>query len=509
MPRCPIAVILMGLNAAGAAQPVLQPASGPAEEVPARRLSGYQGVWFGPGEPHPTLGYPFSGGLGTAPSGIRPTAVFDPASNRTFFVYAGAPAASGDVQHPAGIMLAFFDHARRTVPRPAMIAELENGDPRNGAAVALDEQGHLWLFRAAHEGTGPAAVYRSVRPRDIEAFTRVAEGDFSYPQVWALPGQGFLTIVTGKEQDKPRLFVLTSPDGRSWSAPQPVCSFGDGEYGISGIHKSKVGLAFTYVPPGAAAGMRTNLYYIETPDGGRTWQTIDRKPVSLPLDSAENPALVRDYTALNRRVFLQDLLFDQAGAPAILYILVHRNDILPRDRSRVWTTARWAISEWEVTGVLRSDHDADAGCLTAERFIWRLFAPTDPGVRPRTAGGGMIRWTSDDMGRSWSPLELTPSAERHHNYARHPLGARDDFYVFWADGDTGQPSASHLYFADKAGNVYVLPANMEGPEAEPQQVLIAPPPETQPAEGPPADKQPVGGSPTTGPQASAVGGVQK
>ena len=54
--------------------------------------------------------------------------------------------------------------------------------------------------------------------------------------------------------------------------------------------------------------------------------------------------------------------------------------------------------------------------------------------------------------------QLTRDSKLNHNYARRPLGARDPFFVFWADGDPTTLSPSHLHFADSAGRrVWRLP----------------------------------------------------
>ena len=59
--------------------------------------------------------------------------------------------------------------------------------------------------------------------------------------------------------------------------------------------EKKAGSAFNYHPNGLGLNHRTNLYYIETIDEGKTWQAADGTPLDLPLTDPKNPALVRDY----------------------------------------------------------------------------------------------------------------------------------------------------------------------------------------------------------------------
>lgn len=57
---------------------------------------------------------------------------------------------------------------------------------------------------------------------------------------------------------------------------------------------------------------------------------------------------------------------------------------------------------------------------------------------------------------------LTSDSEYNHTFVRRPINAADGFYAFWADGHARQPSPSRLYFCDKAGTVYRLPAMAPG-----------------------------------------------
>jgi hypothetical protein len=55
-----------------------------------------------------------------------------------------------------------------------------------------------------------------------------------------------------------------------------------------------------------------------------------------------------------------------------------------------------------------------------------------------------------------------------HTFAGRPVNADDDLYAFWADGHGREPSASSLYFCNKAGNVYRLPRTMTQDFAAPE-----------------------------------------
>jgi hypothetical protein len=219
----------------------------------------------------------------------------------------------------------------------------------------------------------------------------------------------------------------------------------------------------------------------------------------VPLEGTSNPALVCDF-GKDWRFFLRDLQFDRAGRPVMLYILRHRRKALPAPESRIWSTSRWASREWETTGTLYSDQDYDAGCLLIERNLQYAVLPTDPGPRRNTAGGNLVRWRSEDQGRSWYPRPLTFDTDLNHNWVRHPQDGQPDFELIWADGNTRRPSESHLYCADAAGNVYLLPVTMSTDAAKPKRVWAAPAPASQPA----ATQSSAAGSAATSPAAVQV-----
>ena len=103
---------------------------------------------------------------------------------------------------------------------------------------------------------------------------------------------------------------------------------------------------------------------------------------------------------------------------------------------------------------------------------WRIFAPTEPGPQPYGAGGEIALWSSTDQGQSWKKEKvLTKNSPRNHTYVRRPLHAHPDFYALWADGDTRQPSESHLYFTNQTGDrVWKLPTRMSASDAQPEVV---------------------------------------
>ncbi len=116
-----------------------------------------------------------------------------------------------------------------------------------------------------------------------------------------------------------------------------------------------------------------------------------------------------------------------------------------------------------------SDNNYDMGSLYLEdKGVWRIIAPTEPGPQQYNPGGEVAMWISRDQGRTWSKAkQLTANSLMNHTYVRRPVDAHPDFYAFWADGHGREPSASRLYFCNRAGDVFMLPPKMEGEFAKP------------------------------------------
>jgi hypothetical protein len=328
----------------------------------------------------------------------------------------------------------------------------------------LDGSGHIWIFSNAHGKGRPSYIHRSKKPLSIDEFELIRTTNFSYGQPWWLPGKGFLFLHTIYEEGGRSLFSMTSPQGREWSEPRLMARIAMGHYQVSARQGGRVGAMFNYHPAPVGLNARTNLYYMETADQGRTWRTAGGAPVENPLKAAANPALVHDYQSEKLLVYIKDLNFDAQHRPVLLYMTSRGYASGPANDPRTWRTARWTGAAWDIRPFTTSDHNYDFGSLYIEPGgVWRVIAPTEPGPQPYTTGGEMVMWTSGDRGRTWKKVrQLTRQSPYNHTYARRPIEAHPDFYALWADGNTKEPSESHLYFCNRAGDVSRLPAVMNG-----------------------------------------------
>ena len=434
----------------------------------AVRHDGYRGAWYMNQPQDDLFKYKYSGGFATYPQQHIPLAVYSKAANKTFFCYGGNAEGSRRIVN----LVSYYDHATGQLPRPVAVLERNTTDAHFNPTLALDAAGHVYVFCNAHGAAGRSYIFRSDKPHSIDAFTQVREENFSYSQPWPIEGGGLLWLHTRYERNRRRLFWAGSGDGRKWDEPMQLADMGQGSYQVSWARGRRVATAFDYHPPRGGLNARTNLYYLESGDAGATWTTAGGQEVATPLKDAANPALVRDYEQDGLLVYLKDLNFDADGRPVILYLTTRGYKSGPDSGPRVWHTARWTGSAWDFRQVTESDHNYDHGSLYIESDgLWRIIAPTDPGPQPHTTGGGIVVWLSRDQGRSWKrDADIGAFNGRNQTYIRRPLNAHDDFYAFWADGNSLEPSDSDLYFATKAGKVYRLPRQMSADFARPEAV---------------------------------------
>ncbi len=441
--------------------------------------TGYRGIWYMNQPSGDEYVYKYSGGLGTYCAKHKPFAVYCEKVDKTFYCYGGTSAQSNRaLVH----MVSYYDHRTQTVPRPTILLDKKTNDAHDNPVISLDDNGYIWIFSTSHGTSRPSYVHRSKRPYDISAFELVKatkrEGsgeapmtNFSYMQAWHLKGRGFACFFTRYNYPADRtICFMTSADGVSWSQWTRLAAIDRGHYQISTAHAGKAGTAFNYHPQNKGLNWRTNLYYIETADLGKTWQSADGRKVTVPLTEVGNAALVCDYETRGLNVYLKDIRFDAQGRPVILFLTSRGYKSGPKNDPRTWTTARWTGDNWRILPAMTSDNNYDMGSLYIEDAgTWRIIAPTETGPQPYNPGGEMAMWVSEDLGETWKKtVQLTRDSPYNHTYARRPVNAHPGFYALWADGHGRKPSQSSLYFCDRAGEVRMLPREMTGEFARPR-----------------------------------------
>ncbi|WP_215240199.1 BNR-4 repeat-containing protein [Dyadobacter helix] len=443
---------------------------------------GYRGIWYSNQPSNDEYVYKYSGGLGTYPANHYPFSVYVKKVNKTFFCYGGSDEAGKTLLH----MASYFDHKTGKVPRPTIVLDKKTDNAHDNPVMNVDAEGYIWIFSTAHGTNTPSYIHKSLKPYDVSAFEQIMAtrktGDktipldnFSYLQSWYQPGKGFLNLFTHYDRNvipgqpkKPRRTIsfFTSKDGASYSEWQDLALIEEGHYQTSGSYRDeKIGSAFNFHPIKQGENglnYRTNLYYLETADFGKTWQSVKGDTIRIPLAQVTNNALVQEYQSQGLNVYINDLAYDDAGRPVILFVTSKGYQAGPGEGPRQWLTARFDGKTWVIRPVTTSDNNYDMGSLYIDsRGVWRIVCPTLPGPQQFNTGGEMALLTSKDQGKTWRLEQLTFQSVYNHSYARKPVHVHDDFFAFWADGHGREKSASRLYFCDKKGHVFMLPPVMK------------------------------------------------
>jgi len=439
---------------------------------------GYRGIWFTLGQESDQYeGDKYSGGLAFCFSHtLTPMAIYSPEVKKTFFVYGGTT--EEDENHLL-IMASYYDHDRHLVPKPTIVRDqLGVIDPHDNPSITIDDEGYIWVFIAGRGRNRPGQIFKATSPFSVDEFREIISREQTYSQIWNLPGKGFMHLMTmytaGRE-----LYWETNEKGEEWTSQpdkdlQKLAGFG-GHYQVSRLDDSKqrIGSAFNYHPEGSV-DRRTNIYYVQTSDFGKTWTNIKGEELTLPLDNRDNPALVRDFEAEGRLAYITKLIFDKDGNPAILAVTSNGFEPGPKNDPRKWEVIHWTGEEWVTREITSSDHNYDMGSLYIAGDRWTLIGPALPGPQPYYTGGEIGIWTSEDNGETWSLKgPVTQNSPRNHSYLRRPHNPVDPFFGMWADGNSKEFSISHIYFTNSTGDkVYRLPYSMEKEFEEP--VLLNP-----------------------------------
>lgn len=462
---CLFLSILLSFSFTAAAQHL----SNKPKELLNIKADGFKGIWYMIQPTGNEYAYKYSGGLGTYPANHRPFAIYADKVKKTFFCYGGTDESNSTLLHS----VSYYDHRTKKVANPTIVLDKGTVDAHDNPVISIDAAGYIWIFSTSHGVERTSYISKSKKPYDINEFERIEATEmingkktpftnFSYFQIYYDNAKGFLALFSRYDAKHRRVIGYnTSRDGRHWDEWKVLGNIEGGHYQVSAMSKGKIGVAFDFHPDGKGLDYRTNLYYLETSDWGKSWQTVNKQQVELPLTTRNNIALVKDFTPDKLNNYLLDINLDENGDPLILTVSSKGPQPGPQNGPRDWRFFHVdkRSKKWKGTVITSSDSNYDMGSIYAEgRGRIRIIGPTETGPQGYNPGGEIAAWVSKDEGQSWrKEKQLTKNSERNHSYVRKPNGATKDFYGIWADGDGRKPSESNIYFTNKKGEVFKLP----------------------------------------------------
>ncbi len=407
--------------------------------------------------------------------------MYRPEVNKTFFVYGGTTKTShlevdtrpgrwncspGELLH----MVSYFDHESGTVPRPTILLDKWTADPHDNPVLSIDDEGYLWVFSPSHgHWTTPSYIHRSTEPYSIERFETVSEGNYSYPQVWALEGKGLAFFHTqyaepGRQGAARGIFYRHGRNGGDLDKSVCLGRLEQGHYQVTARREDGlVATAFDFHPMEGGLEARTNIYYAQSEDDGRTWTDAAGHPLQMPVQDRDHPARIRDFLAEGLLVYIKDMVFDREGRPVIHFLTSRNFKPGPESGPHAWHVAFWNGADWEYSEVLVSDNNYDMGSLFQEPDGgWRIIGTSGTGPQKWNTGGEVEIWRKPAGVKTWHrEKSLTSRSPFNHSHPRRPFHHHPEFAVMWMDGHARRPSESRLYFSDFDGRrVVQLPEEL-------------------------------------------------
>ncbi len=444
----------------------------PKERLDNKKIDGYRGIWFELNQKF-EYGDKYSGGLGTYTADHIPMAIYSPEVNKTFFVYGGTT--NKDEKYLL-CMIGEYDHTTKMVSRPTVVCDKGGvNDPHDNPSMMIDNDGYIWVFVSGRGNARKGFKYKSKKPYNIDQFEKLSEEVFAYPQIWNTQ-DGFFHFFT-KYSGLRELYFETSTDGINWTEDHKLSGIREkpdqlaGHYQVSNCFKGKVLGTFFNRHRNGDADKRTDLYYLQSYDFGKTWQTSNNKIVSIPLTEVDNPAKVADYLSLGKNVYIHDMGFDKHGNPVCLYITSSGHEPGPSNEPYEWRITSWNGRKWITSIICESDHNYDTGSLFIFNNVWKIVGPTERGPQLYGTGGEIAIWSSTDKGLTWKKdVIVTHNSLTNNSYVRRPIQAKAPFCFFWANGNPDKFSISELFFGDFEGKVWKLPYEMKNEYEKPVEI---------------------------------------
>ena len=437
------------------------------------KINGYRGIWFELNQKY-EYGDKYSGALGTYTAKHIPLDIYSRRANKTFFVYGGT---TSENERHLLCMIGEYDHNTGKVSKPTVVYDKQGvNDPHDNPSLLIDDNGYIWVFVSGRGRKRLGFKYKSKKPFNIDEFEQVSEEEMTYPQPW-MTDFGFFHFFT-KYTGVRQLYFETSKDGINWTDDKLLVAIPvnkgerSGHYQISNCFNNKVVGTFFNRHPQGNVDKRTDLYYVQSPDFGKTWETATGEKLKIPIIKVAAPARAMDYGSKGKNVYLKDMGFDAAGNPACLYIRSNGYEPGPKSAPYEWCITKWNGQSWQTVVVTTSDHNYDMGSLFISEEAWKIVAPTVAAPQKWGVGGELELWISKDAGKTWKKEKaITKNSKFNNSYVRRPVNYKAPFCFFWASGHPHKFSKSELWFGDFKGNVYKLPYEMKNGYEKPDKIF--------------------------------------
>lgn len=287
-------------------------------------------------------------------------------------------------------------------------------DDHNSPVISVEPDNRITVYWSTHNGKH--LFYRTTRaPGDITSWqhwqalgsnTDGARG-FTYPNPVILPAEGNRHYLFWRGGNWEPTFSTRTASGTWAPAREVIDSPGHRPYmKVASDGRDRIAMAFT---DGHPDNNVTSIYFAEVRAGGvysaagRRLGTLGGRPIAPSRATMVYNARTND----NVRSWLQDVAFDHAGHPVILY------SIYPRGAKAQYWYARWDGRRWlrhfmVSAGPPIAVHQPHylGGAVLDHTRAGIVYVSTMVGPHHQ-----LERWATTDGGHSWTSTQLTAGNE--------------------------------------------------------------------------------------------------
>ncbi|MBQ4811790.1 BNR-4 repeat-containing protein [Pseudoalteromonas luteoviolacea] len=388
-----------------------------------------------------------------------------------------------------GIYVAKYDPRTDKVSKPVLVHAKYTDDPHDNAVVNIDDKGYVYVLIAGRGQSRGAFLYKSTTPGSIDAFSDITPDNYdytsfdsrfgragiAYPKLfWVDSDGGYFRLIytvycSTPDCGKRNVFTAKlNVDGSKARLEEVVRVAGfKGHYSIANAKGNDIVMAFN-VHLNNSVDHRTNLYYMHSNDGGKTWKNAHNQSVVLPMltSASLDQVAVREYyhngQTIGRRIYVKDINFSGTGnskKPMILYVgVVGNNGYIPSTTADHYLAkAFYDGSNWSQARISNDvDNNYSSGALISDGSnSYDVYFPGTPEAHNNALGGGAIAktFTVSGWNQQYAANYITPSrsASDYRTPADYLKRMCDFNYVRPIHGNT---SKTGLIGISAAGNPY-------------------------------------------------------